>query len=356
MIIYFALPVMVYFFCLLTASKKVDKIDAWFLYGIIFICLVILAGFRGATVGRDYDNYVTFFYKIRAGESIAELSEPSYYYIVELVNKFSDSYLPVFVIYALLGVFFKMLSFERLLGIKGAFLAVIIYLSNFYILHEMTQIRIGLASGFFLLAIPYIVQKNIYKYVILILLGAFFHISILITLPLYFISSHRIKPVFWLGLLGFNLFFYLLHFSLMDLTEFFTPESYKTKIHAYREFMLESTNNTNIRFVNRFLLYLIMNLFLLFNWKRLAKISPYFVILLKLSFISLSIAFFFYDFYLFAFRFSELIGVVQICLFAFLAYTFNNKFLGTTVVLLLTIFLLIINVLLTGLLQPYYFA
>jgi hypothetical protein len=356
MIVYFALPIMVYFFCLVTASKKVDKLDAWFLYSIIFVCLVILAGFRGLNVARDYDNYVTFFYMIRAGESIPELSEPSYYYIVGLVTSFSDSYLPVFVIYAFLGVFFKMLSFERILGIKSSFLAVIIYISNFYILHEMTQIRIGLASGFFLLAIPYIVKRNFFKYVVLILIGTFFHLSILITIPLYFIESKKIKPLFWLGLLVINLLFYIFHLSLMDLALLFTPESYKIKIYAYKTFMLEATNDTNIRFVNRFLLYLILNLFLLYHWKRLAKESPYFIILLKLSFVSLSTAFFFYDFYLFAFRFSELIGVVQICLFAFVAFTFNNKLFGVTVVLLLTIFLLIINILLTGLLQPYYFA
>lgn len=356
MIVYFAIPVIVYFFSLLVASKNVDKIDAWFLYALVFICLVIIAGFRGSGVARDYQNYVDFFYSIRAGETVSELTEPSYFYIVELVTLFSDSYLPVFVIYALLGVFFKLLAFERILGIKAAFLAVIIYMSNFYILHEMTQIRIGLASGFFLLAIPYIVKRNFFKYLILILIGTFFHVSILITIPLYFIESKKIKPLFWLGLLMINLLFYIFHLSLMDLALLLTPESYKIKIHAYREFMLEATNDTNIRFVNRFLLYLILNLFLLYNWKRLAKESPYFIILLKLSFVSLSTAFFFYDFYLFAFRFSELIGVVQICLFAFVAFTFNNKLFGVTLVLILTVFLLIINVLLTGLLQPYYFA
>jgi hypothetical protein len=220
----------------------------------------------------------------------------------------------------------------------------------------MTQIRIGLACGFILLAIPYIVKRNFLKYLVLILIGTFFHVSVLITIPLYFIDPKKIKPLFWIGLLVVNLLFYIFHFSLMDLALLFTPESYKIKIYAYKTFMLEATNDTNIRFVNRFLLYLILNLFLLYHWKRLAKESPYFIILLKLSFVSLSTAFFFYDFYLFAFRFSELIGVVQICLFAFVAFTFNNKLFGVTVVLLLTIFLLIINILLTGLLQPYYFA
>lgn len=355
MIIYYLLPIFVYILYLLLSSNKTSNVYRCLGYLIVFILLFIIAAFRGRGVSRDYENYIDFFHIIKNGGIVTELSEPSYPLIVKLVTIFTDSFLPVFVIYAFLGVFFKLLAFRKIMGLKEGFLAIIIYLSNFYFLHEMTQIRIGLASAFFLLGIQYIIKKEPIKYLICILIGCFFHLSIIITLPFYFINSKRINPIYWVGLLLINLAFYLLHLSLLDFLPFIVPESYMIKLYAYKEFMLDLTNNTTITIFNRFLVYLILNLFLLFNWRVLSEKSEYFIILLKLSFISLSIAFFFYDFYLFAFRFSELIGVVQICLFALIAFVFDKKIVGVTLILLLSLFLILINITLTGLLKPYYF-
>lgn len=355
MIVYYLLPILVFALYLLSATNKIDNLTRYIFYGFVFIILFIVAGFRGRFVSRDYENYINFFNIIKEGGIVSELSEPSFYLITYFVNLFTESYLLVFVIYAFLGVLFKLYAIKNLMGIKESFLAIIIYLSNFFFLHEMTQIRIGVASAFFLIGIPHIYNQNFIKYLIFILIGAFFHLSILVTLPFYFLNSKKLNPINWIFLLSFNLIFYLLNLSLLDIIRIVTPSDYMIKIDAYKQFMLELTNSTTISIFNRFLVYLILNLVLLYNWRVLAEKNRYFILLLKLSFISLSIAFFFYDFYLFAFRFSELIGVVQICLFASIGFVFKDKFTGASIVLLLALFLIFINITMTGLLKPYYF-
>lgn len=355
MIVYFALPILVFFGYVIAISKEIEKTISYFLYTLIFLILVIFAGLRGDGVSRDYENYVSFFFQINSGGSVAVINDPGFYFIIRIVSFFSNTYILLFIIYAFLGVYAKLFSFVRIMGITGAFLATIIYLSNFYFLHEMTQIRIGVASGIFLIGIPFIVKRQFKKYLICILIASFFHISVILVLPLYFLRHDRINRVFWIGLLVINLIFFISHLSIMDIIQVFTPASLSDKVRVYKSLMMEATDTTNIRFFNRFLLYLILNLFLLYHSKFLAQKSIYFIFLLKTSFISLSIAFFLYDFYLFAYRFSEIIGVVQICLFAMIAYLFKDKILGSFIVLLLALFLILINIGFTGLLQPYYF-
>ena len=356
MIIYFVFPVIVFIFYLFANSNLNNNNNtAFFLYGLLLIFLVIFAGFRGEYVSRDYQNYISFFNQIKAGQSVSVINDLGFTYISRLAFLLSNTYIYLFVIYASIGVSVKLFSFYKILGIRFSFLGVIIYFSNFYLLHEMTQIRVGVATGIFLISIRYIINRQFIKFLICLAIAAFFHVTILLVLPLYFLKFERVKPVFWIGLLSLNIVFFLFNVSFLDIIQVFTPDSFASKVKVLNSTMLESQGSTNIRIFNRFLMYLILNLFLLYYWKLLAQKSKYFVFLLKASFISLSIAFFLYDSYVFAYRLSEIIGVVQICLFAMIAYLFNNRVFGAGMVLLLALFLLLINIGFTGLLQSYYF-
>lgn len=356
MLIYFIIPFIIYFFYFLSTYLSTSKYTTLFFHTIIFFLLTVLAGFRGRGVSRDYENYLESIDIIKAGGDIIEFSEPGFKIITNFSSFFSESYILVFIIYALLGVFFKYLAILKISGLRFSYLAILIYYSNFYLFHEMTQIRIGVASGLFLLAIPDIINRNFLRFIALILAASFFHLSILVTIPLYFLKSDSINPKFWIYLMIFNLLFYLSGLSVLDLFDQYLSGFFGMKVDAYKSFMEEATSNTNISLLNRFLVYLILNFYLLYNWKILSKKSIYFIFLLKVSFISLSVAFFFYDFYLFAFRFSEIFGVVQICLFPMLALLFHEKYLSSSLVLILSLFLLFVNVTLTGLLKPYNFT
>ncbi len=355
MLIYYLLPILSFIGYIFSITTKKENYLS-FIYLIFLLSLfIIIAGFRNESVSRDYENYVDFFNQINDGNTVSVIDDPGFYYIIKFVKLFTNKYAYLFLVYAILGVTLKFISFTRINGISGTFLAVMIYSSNFYFLHEMTQIRIGVATGFFLISIKYIVDKNFIKFLLCIALGTFFHLSILIVLPLYFINFKTIKPVFWISLIAFNFLFYFSKSSILNILQSISPAYFSEKIFVYKSFMLDSNDTTNIGIFNRFLLYLILNLFLLYNWKILINKSKYFIFLLKCSFISLSIAFFLYDFYLFAYRFSEIIGVVQICLFSMIAYLFRDKIFGSIIVLFISLFLILVNITLTGLLKNYQF-
>ena len=356
MIIYYVFPVIVFIFYILSNSNlNNNKNIPFFLYGLLFLFLVIFAGFRGETVSRDYQSYILFFNQIIDGQSVSVINDPGFTFISWIASFLSNTYIYLFIIYAIIGVSVKLFSFYKILGIRHSFLGVIIYFSNFYFLHEMTQIRIGVATGIFLISIQFIINRQFIKFLICIAIAAFFHVSILLVLPLYFLKFKSINPIFWWVLHVANIIFFLFRLSLLDLIQVFTPDSLTSKVEILKLIMIESVGTTNIRIFNRFLMYLILNLFLLYHWKLLAQKSKYFIFLLKASFISLSLAFFLYDSYVFAYRFSEIIGVVQICLFAMIAFLFNNRVVGAVIVLLLALFLILINIGFTGLLQSYYF-
>ncbi len=355
MLIYYTLPILSFIGYLISLFNKGNKLLNVFNIINLLLLFTILAGFRNELVSRDYDNYVNFFNQIIEGNTVSVIDDPGFYFIIKLINLFTNKYVYLFVVYAILGVSIKFLSFIRISGLSGAFLAIMIYSSNFFLLHEMTQIRIGVATGIFLISLKYIIDRNFKKFLLCMALGMFFHLSVIIVFPLYFINFKSIKPKFWILLFSLNVFFYITNLSLLNLLQAFLPSNYSEKINVYKSFMLDSNDTTNIGIFNRFLLYLILNFFLLYNWKILESKSKYFILLLKCSFISLSIAFFLYDFYLFSYRFSEIIGVVQICLFPMIAYLFRDKIFGSFVVLSLSIFLILVNITLTGLLQNYRF-
>ena len=361
MIVYYLLPLISFLFFYLieflkkSSNKESIKYFDYFLYSLLLIIFIIIAGFREETISRDYENYVNFFDQIKNGETVSVINDPGFYFIIKIITLFSDKYAYLFLIYAILGVSMKFISIKRILGIQYACLAIAIYSANFFLFHEMTQIRIGVATGFFLFSIPYIINRQPIKYLITILLGSFFHVSLLIVLPLYFIDSQKIKPKFWIILNLINFLFFITHQSILKISTYITPPFFSEKIFVYKSFMEESNESSNIGIFNRFLVYFILNFVFLYHYKIIEKKSKYFIFLLKSSFISLSIAFFLYDFYLFAYRFSEIIGVVQICLFGMLTFLFKDKHFGNFLVLCLAILLIIVNVSLTHLVLPYKF-
>lgn len=60
---------------------------------------------------------------------------------------------------------------------------MMLYISFYFVLHEMTQIRAGVVSALFLLAVYYIAKKEKRKALLLIIVGSFFHYSSLALLP-----------------------------------------------------------------------------------------------------------------------------------------------------------------------------
>ena len=62
------------------------------------------------------------------------------------------------------------------------------YFTSVFIMFDMGVIRQGIAITFMLFSVKYIINRDFKKFLIVILCGALFHITILVTIPLYFLN------------------------------------------------------------------------------------------------------------------------------------------------------------------------
>lgn len=136
-----------------------------FFYGssflfIIALVLVSIAGFKKIGLDRDSINYSQFIISASFNDSLSLFKmEPLFWLIVEASKLlFSDPVRGTFVIFAILGVSLKLYAIKKISPFPV--LSVLVYICFYFILHEMTQIRAGVATAIFLIAIPDIVNKN----------------------------------------------------------------------------------------------------------------------------------------------------------------------------------------------------
>ena len=84
----------------------------------------------------------------------------------------------------------------------------------------MTQIRVGVAAGFFLLALKPLAERQFKKFILYILIASFFHYSAIILFPFWFITNKKFNKKEW--------YFYL---SLIPLGYLFTTFTYNILIY-----------------------------------------------------------------------------------------------------------------------------
>ena len=133
-----------FLFSLISFFLPQERLYKSILFFVLGFILILIAGFRSEEVVRDYVNYVTYFHD---RDFLAV--EPAFVVISKIIYSLIGPYpIYLFLLFAILGVSFKLIAIKQLT--EQWFLSLVIYLSNFFILHEMTQIRAGIASSFLL--------------------------------------------------------------------------------------------------------------------------------------------------------------------------------------------------------------
>ncbi len=152
----------------------------------IGVILATFAVLRGSDVTSDFTVYEDWYNNGDLGDGL--LVRPGLFeYIYFLLNDlFSVNGIPFrFFIWflAFIAVFIKtkvIISFAKSGWAVGV--SVLIYVFTFYLLHEFTQIRVGLAAAFIFLAVRALVDGNRIHFALLVVLAAGFHSSAAIAL------------------------------------------------------------------------------------------------------------------------------------------------------------------------------
>ena len=146
----------------------------------VFLLLFLVSALR-LNVGNDYAKYVESMHPIRC-DAFATI-----YLFLKAIYQQADSFPFSFFLFMALGYYFQ----------------------------TFNTVRYYLALAIALFAIPYVLRKEWGKFILLILLGATMHKSLLVVIPLYFLASRCWKK--WqlvLAALFCSTFFFLQDFYL----------------------------------------------------------------------------------------------------------------------------------------------
>lgn len=200
--IYLLLSFCILFFSIFPNKKKEVKVFYCFL-----LFLFLFAGFRQG-IGPDYESYLIEIYrKIPSFKELildfSKLRQIYGEYLFLIFNVFLKSIGVTeryyYCIFAAINIFLlKKILRERLN--KNILIALLTYLSFYFLRESMGQIRQGISTLICLYSIKYIEIKNFKKFLISILISTFIQSSALIFIPAYYLygkkKSKRIMVLF----------------------------------------------------------------------------------------------------------------------------------------------------------------
>lgn len=154
--------------------------------GAVFLLLFALAACR-LNVGNDYAKYVEFMHLIYCNAYVP--TEVGFNLTVKFLYAISgfENYLLVFAVFAAFTVLLFLAAIYQQADSFG--FSFFLFMAFGYYFQSFNTVRYYLALALALYAVPYVLRKEWVKFVLLILLGATFHKSLLVVLPLYFLAS-----------------------------------------------------------------------------------------------------------------------------------------------------------------------
>lgn len=311
------------------------KLNAILLLG-LFMALV--AGLRPDDIDHDYATYTEMYYN-----SFSFSTELSFTIIVSFVQLVFDNVVFMFLIYALISMYVHFNGMKKLSS-SLFFLSLLVYISNYYLLHEMNQIRVGVASGIFLIALYHLGNDDKKKFLLYALFATFFHYTASVLFLFYFFDGKPMKKwqyYFYLLIIPVAYVIYFLHMSV--LTTIPIPH-FEEKLRIYQALQAGGGVWDEINVFNLVLLTKIaMTLFILWKSSLIYEYNKYVYLLLKVEVISLAAWVALYEMPVVAMRMSELLGVVEIVLFPMLFYTVKPGWLGRALVVTVASVLLFIS-------------
>ena len=287
------------------------------------VILILFTAFR--TIGFDPDSNAYDEIFRTNGTDSELLVEYSILFISDILKIFTDDVHYLFLIYAILGITIKFYAIRQLS--PWFFLPIIIYFSNYFILHDFIQIRAGVASAMLLLAIKPLSEGNKKKAIVYFLIANVFHYSSLVFYPILFFSNSlsRIWKYALIAIMPLGAILFMLRLDFLSAL----PIPYiQEKLEMYKT--LTETGffeEFNLKNVPLWIQYVII-LYSLFFYDTILEKCPALPLLLKATAYSMFFFFAFSSVSVVAGRFQELLGIVELALFPCVCYTIRPQFYG----------------------------
>ena len=138
-------------------------------------------------MGNDYGNYVNTFHEIYVGGYV--VTEPGFNWLVRFLFLLSggENYLLVFGLFAVVtAVIFLKAMYDQSVDFTLSF-ALFMLLGLYF--RTFNTVRYYFVLAVTLYSLRYVLKREYGKFVLLILLAALFHKSVLVVIPLYLIAA-----------------------------------------------------------------------------------------------------------------------------------------------------------------------
>ncbi len=169
-----------------TRQQLMNKICLW----AIFLILFALSACR-LNVGNDYAKYVEFMHLVNCDAYVP--TEIGFNLLVKLIYGLSgfENFLLVFAVYSFVTVLLFLLAlYEQ----SDEFaLSFFLFMMLGYYFQTFSTVRYYLALAIALYSMKFVLRRQWGRFLVLVLLGATFHKSLLVVIPLYFLASLRWK-------------------------------------------------------------------------------------------------------------------------------------------------------------------
>ena len=232
-IYYFMIMVLTGLGYVLTEGKKQKKSAILYL-AVVFFCLTLFASFRYA-IGFDYFSYRSIY------ETISERTfgdilhsywyEPLFFVVCKVFSLLGCSF-PVFLLWINCFLFFVAMRFICRYS-KLPWVSVYLFITLQFLAYDMNLIRQSISVSFFLLAHPYLKNRKIVPFTILILIGGLFHNSLLFIWLFYFLLPGINLRKFIIIPIGITVLGYFLFDPLFRLFQPLLPERYAGYFGSY---------------------------------------------------------------------------------------------------------------------------
>ncbi|MEI7817008.1 MAG: EpsG family protein [Desulfuromonadales bacterium] len=285
------------------------------LFLLIATVLVLVAGLRTGAGNPDFKTYKLWysenllFQEYLANPILIFQKDPGYFFISSIFYNLRFSFETFFLIFSGIFVLLKMRGIALLSN--SPLISALVYASSYFLLQEMVQVRAGAATCIFLFSIPYLVERKIVAYLFLVMLATCFHYSSFILAFLVFLRKGNECPRWYLSVLivcvlgaasGVTLDSVLFQIPWLNVDPRFALYVNENEID-----FLAMTLFNRVSILNLFLC-----LILLINFEKIKTITPYASYIIRIFAIAHITYFALSGFPVFAFRLSELMGIVGI--------------------------------------------
>jgi hypothetical protein len=217
--------------------KKSRRNDALFLC-ITAVSMVVLSSLRANTVGIDYKQYTDYFKQVHDGGWSFLISaangyrvEPGYGLLNYFVSLFTGDVRVFMLVVSIVAVGLTALLLYKYSPIP--WIGMFVFGSFGFFGNSLSFLRQSIAIAIFLFAIQYLKDKKFLPYLLIVILAATFHKSILIMIPVYFIAHIKVNWKSLCTYIGSTAIIMIFSWPLFNFITKFAFQQYATQEGLY---------------------------------------------------------------------------------------------------------------------------